>query len=128
RYAGRWVTASAIFSIALGALFLVLGLLIKEVRFGFILTFVLMVLFSLPFFIMGRRMSKGAAAEDQIYATGEEGTATITGLTQTGLFVNNNPEVKLDLQVSTPGRMPYPATHKEIVPLILLGQLAVGAT
>jgi len=128
KYIGRWFLYSAIFLWILGGLFLVIGLKVKEVRFGFILTFVLMVLFSIPFLLVGRRMGRGAASEDQIYASGLDGTATITGLTQTGLFVNNNPEVKLDLQVNIPGRAQYNTTHGEIVPLILLGQLAVGAT
>jgi hypothetical protein len=49
------------------------------------------------------------------------------GLTQTGLFVKENPQVGIDLTVSVPGRTPFPAHVQQIVPLILLGRLVSGA-
>jgi hypothetical protein len=73
--------------------------------------------------IVGRR----AAAVDQILATGIPGTAQITGLSQTGMYINYQPQIQMNLLVSLPGRPPYGATHKEVVPLILLSRLAPGA-
>ena len=63
--------------------------------------------------IVGRR----AAATDALLATGTAGTATITGLTQTGMYVNENPQIRMQLLVSLPGQTPYATQHTEIVPL-----------
>jgi len=73
-------------------------------------------------FIVGRR----AAATDQLLQTGTAGSAQITGLTQTGMYVNENPQIRMQLLVSLPGQTPYAAQHTEIVPLMLLGRLSSG--
>ena len=73
--------------------------------------------------IVGRR----AAQVEHLLATGIPGTAQITGLTQTGMYLNEQPQVSLNLIVTVPGRPPYGATHKSFVPLILLGRLTSGA-
>ncbi len=73
--------------------------------------------------IVGRR----AAAVDQILATGIPGTAQIMGMTQTGMYLNEQPQIELNLLVTVPGRPPYAATHKSFVPFILLGRLGSGA-
>ena len=67
-----------------------------------------------------------AAAVDQILATGTPGTAQVTGLTQTGMYLNEQPQVQLQLLVNVPGRPAYTASHKSFVPLILLGRLTSG--
>jgi hypothetical protein len=73
-------------------------------------------------FIVGRR----AAATDQLLQTGTSGTAQITGLTQTGMYMNENPQIRMQLLVTLPGQTPYAAQHTEIVPLMLLGRLSSG--
>ncbi len=73
--------------------------------------------------VVGRR----AAAVDQLLATGIPGTAQITGLTQTGMYLNEQPQLSMNLVVTISGRPPYGATHKSFVPLILLGRLSSGA-
>jgi len=66
---------------------------------------------------------RGAAKKDRISATGVAGTGQIMGLGQTGVTVNDQPQVELDLLVTIPGRSPYRAKVKEIVPLITLNRL-----
>ena len=66
---------------------------------------------------------RGAAKKDRISATGVAGTGQIMGLGQTGVTVNDQPQVELDLLVTIPGRSPYQAKVKEIVPLIMLNRL-----
>jgi len=73
--------------------------------------------------IVGRR----AASTDALLTTGTPGTATITGLTQTGMFFNDQPQIRMGLLVNLPGQTPYAAQHTEIVPLMLLGRLTNGA-
>ena len=74
----------------------------------------------------GLRARRAAAEADRITATGMAGTATITGLTQTGMPLNDQPQVDIELLVTIPGRPPYAASRKEFVPLILLGRLRSG--
>lgn len=73
--------------------------------------------------IVGRR----ASAVNQLLATGVPGTAQILGMTQTGMYLNEQPQVSLNLLVTIAGRSPYQATHKSFVPLILLSRLTSGA-
>jgi hypothetical protein len=73
--------------------------------------------------IVGRR----AASTDALLSTGTPATATITGLTQTGVFLNDQPQIRMGLLVNVPGQTPYAAQHTEIVPLMLLGRLNSGA-
>ena len=77
--------------------------------------------------VIGIIVGQRAEATDQLLQTGLAGTAAITGLTQTGMYFNENPQVRMQLLVSLPGRTPYAATHTEVVPLILLGRLSSGA-
>ena len=59
---------------------------------------------------------------------GTGATATITGLKDTGQQINHQPIVDIDTVVLVPGRAPFPATHREVVPLHLLARFQVGAT
>jgi hypothetical protein len=74
-------------------------------------------------FIAGRN----AQATQQILQTGIAGTATITGLTQTGVYLNENPQIAMNLLIQLPGEVPYAASIKQVVPLMLLGRLSSGA-
>lgn len=74
----------------------------------------------------GLAMRGRAARRQRIMEQGLDGTATITGMTQTGMFINNNPVVEFQADVETPTGQ-YPATFKQMVPLISVGQLRVGA-
>jgi hypothetical protein len=73
--------------------------------------------------IVGRR----AASTDTLLMTGTAGTATVTSLTQTGMYFNEQPQIRMQLLVSLPGQTPYAAQHTEIVPLMLLGRLTSGS-
>lgn len=73
--------------------------------------------------IIGRR----AASTDQLLTTGIAGQATITGMTQTGMYLNDQPQISMQLLVSLPNQTPYAASHHEFVPLMLLGRLTSGA-
>jgi hypothetical protein len=77
--------------------------------------------------VIGLLVGRGAAATDQILAAGIAGTASITGVTQTGMYLNDQPRIKMGLLVQLPGQAPYPAEHSEFVPLILLARVQPGA-
>ena len=57
-----------------------------------------------------------------------EGAPSVTtGLTQTGVYLNDNPQIAMNLLVQLPGEVPYAANVKQVVPLMLLGRLSSGA-
>ena len=86
-----------------------------------------MALVGIVLIVIGIIVGRRAAATDALLATGTAGTATITGLTQTGMYVNENPQIRMQLLVSLPGQTSYATQHTEIVPLMLLGRLNSGA-
>ena len=120
--------------ILFGGLFLVVGLaiaiLLGNVPYAGETMIVMGGIFALVgavIVVIGLVIGRGAASTDQILATGVSGTATISGLTQTGMTLNDQPRIKMDLLVQLPGQTPYAAQHSEFVPLILLSRLAPGA-
>ena len=64
-----------------------------------------------------------AGATDRISALGVAGTGQVMGLRQTGVLINGQPQVEMDLLVTVMGRSPYRAKVNEIVPLIMLNRL-----
>ena len=75
---------------------------------------------------LGGRMAASYAKAQQLKATGLPARGTIQSLEQTGLYVNEQPQVAITMQVEMDGRSPYVVTRKEIVPLIALGRLSSG--
>jgi hypothetical protein len=73
--------------------------------------------------LAGLLWMRSAAKKDRISTMGVAGTGQIMGLGQTGMTVNDQPQVELDLLVTIPGRSPYRVKVKEIVPLIMLNRL-----
>ena len=126
RYTGKWLIGTGLFELALAGVFLVTGFAEAELTFGFGLTAAILGVTGIGLVWFGLRARRSAAEADRIANTGIAGTATVTGLTQTGMTLNNQPQVEIGLLVSIPGRAPYAATRKEFVPLILLGRLSSG--
>lgn len=127
-YLRKWLVAVGVFELLLAGGFVAGAVLLPDVRGGFLITAGILAVVGLALVIFGVRAGASAAEAARIDQTGLAGTGTITGVTQTGMFLNQNPQVEIDLQVQIPGRAPYPARRKEFVPLILLGRLAPGAT
>jgi hypothetical protein len=94
--------------------------------------------------VMGsfRAMSEGVAqasaamgdlAEQQqraqmLMASGIVGQATIDSISDTGMTVNENPEVELGLTVTIPGKDPYQATLKQVISRLTIASFQPGAT
>lgn len=116
---GILLGVGAILAIALGGVPFAGGAMVMTGGFMALVGIVLIVIG----IIVGRR----AASTDALLTTGTPGTATITGLTQTGMYFNENPQIRMQLLVSLPGQTPYATQHTEIVPLMLLGRLNSGA-
>ncbi len=125
-YTGRWLIIVGIFELALASLFVFMGMTIPFVGDGMLLTAAILGITGVGLVLFGLRARRSAAAADLLARTGIAGHATIAGLTQTGMYLNEQPQVAMDLLVRVPGRPPYMAQRKEFVPLILLGRLTSG--
>ena len=123
RRGGRFLVALGIFELVLAAGFvLILGGL-TEAGGAMMLTGAILGGVGVILVVIGLLWMRSAAKKDRISATGVAGTGQIMSLGQTGMTVNDQPQVELDLLVTIPGRSPYRAKVKEIVPLIMLNRL-----
>lgn len=123
RQAGRFLLVMGLFELALGAVFWLFSDSPPEASEGMLITALILGLVGLGMVVAGFVLVVGAGRRDRISATGLPGTGQILSVTQTGAFVNNNPQVALELLVNVPGKAAYPAMVKEIVPLIMLSRL-----
>lgn len=112
-----------VFELALAAMFAVLAIAIPEARVGMAITAVLLGLTGVGLLVWGRKAKSGYDKAQRILTTGVSGRATIVGLNQTGIQVNDQPVVDMTLQVEAPGIAPITVTRREVVPLMLLGRL-----
>ena len=64
---------------------------------------------------------------EALMATGTQGEATVLSLQDTGMFINNNPRVTVQLEIQMPYGAPYQITKTVTVPLIRLSQVQVGS-
>jgi hypothetical protein len=106
----------------LGVMFFVVGVKQPDGRGGAFFTGGVLGGIGLVFAWLGWRM----AAKDALHETGLKGTARILSVRQTGMWMNNNPVVVLDLAVSVPDEPTYEVRHRETVPVVALGRLAQG--
>jgi hypothetical protein len=64
----------------------------------------------------------------ELVATGKQGTARVLALSDTGVSVNDDPRVKLLLEISIPNYQPYQAQKTVTLPLIYLPQVQTGSS
>jgi hypothetical protein len=121
----RWLIGIGFLELVLAGIFVVAGLAIPFGE-GLVLTAIILGVTGVILVLVGLRVGGSAAKTDRILASGITGTAAITGLRQTGMYLNEQPQVEMDLLVQLPGRAPYPAKRKEFVPLLLLSRLTSG--
>jgi hypothetical protein len=96
---GRWLTITAIFELILAGVFLMIGFINPIPRSGFYLTAAILALVAVGLLIWGRKWSKGYAEAQRIKTQRVAGPATIAGMRQTGVSVNEQPQIELQLQV-----------------------------
>jgi hypothetical protein len=65
---------------------------------------------------------------DDLVVTGKQGTAVVLELSDTGTRINDNPRVKLVLEIHLPNYQPYKAKKTVTIPLIFLSQVQTGST
>jgi hypothetical protein len=80
------------------------------------------VVIGIVYFFINRRVG----AMQALTKTGRPGQAQILSMEQTGVYINENPQVKMKLRVEAQGIPPYECEKKATVPLIALGMLGSG--
>jgi len=74
----------------------------------------------------------GLAADGQkaqhLMLNGRVGSATIVAIRDTGMTINDNPTVELDLSVMVDGAAPYAVTHRQTISRIAIPSFQPGAT
>jgi hypothetical protein len=120
---GRALLLVALLELVLAGGFWLLAGLVPDARAGMLITAGILGATGLVLLVIGAIVLRRAAATDRISAMGVAGTGQIMGLRQTGVLINGQPQVEMDLLVTVMGRSPYRAKVKEIVPLIMLNRL-----
>ena len=77
--------------------------------------------------LLGSVAAEGQKAQ-YLMASGRHGSATIEAIRDTGLTINDNPTVELDLSVSVDGRDAYAVTHRPTISRIAIASFQPGAT
>jgi hypothetical protein len=77
--------------------------------------------------VLGDMQADGMKAQ-HLMANGQAGSATITAVRDTGMTINDNPTVELDLDVSLVGGEPYAVTHRQTISRIAIPSFQPGAT
>ncbi|MFG2042601.1 hypothetical protein [Dactylosporangium sp. NPDC048998] len=112
----------------LGAGFLIAGTagLVPEASTTFVSVGAALMLGSFLLFWLGMKFNFRAAQARALRDRGVVGTAQVLGARQTGVTLNDQPQVALDLRVTAPGHGTYDASVKDFVPFIALGMLGSG--
>jgi hypothetical protein len=64
----------------------------------------------------------------ELVATGKQGTAVVLELSDTGVTINDDPRVKMLLEIHVPNYQPYRARKTVTIPLIYMSQVQTGST
>lgn len=77
--------------------------------------------------IFARRLiNKTVGPNRGILQNGMPAQAKIVGVRQTGVMLNNQPQILFDLEVQPPGGVPYRAQAKAVIPIVNIPQFQPG--
>ncbi len=70
-------------------------------------------------------MRKKRQQAEELAAKGTQGEARILSLSDTGMRINDDPRVTLELEITMPMRPPYNVTKTMVIPMIRMAQIQV---
>lgn len=73
-------------------------------------------------------VNSDAQKAQYLMVSGRRGSAVITTISQTGMFINENPQVEMDLEVDVEGIPTYAVSHRQVIAQIAIPQFQPGAT
>ena len=74
-----------------------------------------------------RLVRKAVGPDRSILQSGIPAQAKILSVQQTGVMVNYQPQVELQLEITPPGGAPYQARTKAVIPIVNIPQFQPGA-
>ena len=77
----------------------------------------------IPFYIFRNNQKRA----QELMQNGTQGEATILSLQDTGMLINHNPRVQIELEIEVAMRPPYRVTKTMTIPMIRLSQVQVGS-
>ncbi len=92
-----------------------------------ILVVAMLGLFALMFVPMLVRLARNSQMTREVMQTGTDATGTIVQVRDTGMRINDNPQVDLLLQVQPPGGVPFQAEVTKTVSIVQLPMFQPGA-
>ncbi len=104
-----------------GLVGMVVGIMASPV-FGSIFALVFIVIFGSVF----GSLFRGMAVKNKLMKTGVSASARILQVSDTGVTVNNSPQIKLLLEVTPPSGMPYQVETKELISRLSTSSFQVG--
>ncbi|MEW9531646.1 hypothetical protein [Microbispora sp. NPDC049125] len=78
--------------------------------------------------VLGQMKSFLGTGNQDLVGAGVPAQAVITGMRDTGTSVNDQVVVAFDLQVQPRDGQPYPVSHRQILPRLLMGGVLPGRT
>jgi hypothetical protein len=126
KYSRLWLIITGVILLAVGAVLIVALGSVPFAGGTMLLTGGILAIVGLGLIVVGFVVGQRSAQVDRLLSTGVPGTAQVTSVTQTGMYLNEQPQLELDLLVNVPGRAPYAATHKSFVPLMLMSRVTSG--
>ncbi|MBI2894751.1 MAG: hypothetical protein HYY06_14445 [Deltaproteobacteria bacterium] len=100
---------------------------------GMVIFVIVMILISvaatvIPVVLVFKWLGKNRAQRQALLQSGAPGQAKILAIGQTGMYINNNPQVQLALEVTPQvGGAPFQVTIKGVVPMIALSRVQPGS-
>jgi hypothetical protein len=116
----------AAFELLLGSTFVVIGFFVPEIRTTFLLVGGALAVTAVLLVVFGLRFHRRFREAMELRRTGVRGSAQVIGTRQTGVYLNEQPQIALQLRITAPGHGTYDTTVKEYVPFMAIGRLGSG--
>jgi hypothetical protein len=125
--AGGWLIFMAFVEGSMGV-----GMAIAEARAdgsggGYFMAAVVLIGIAVLFLIIGTIVAVKGRKKRRIETGGTPGQATVLSLSQTGTYINENPQFYFDLDVNVPGMAQFRTNTRVTVPMYLVQAVGPGA-
>ena len=82
---------------------------------------------AIPFYFIRKNSENNRKRAEELAAVGTRGEATILGLQDTGMRINDNPRVTITLEIRLPNMQPYQIQKTSTISILQLAQVQPGA-
>ena len=82
---------------------------------------------AIPFYFIRKNSENNRKRAEELAAVGTRGEATILGLQDTGMRINDNPRVTITLEIRLPNIPPYQIQKTSTISILQLAQVQPGA-